>query len=86
MKAIFSKKSLNDTEDKCIKQYIECVKDIFYTDEVKAMAGFHQHCNTSRLQHSFNVSYYSFILAKKLKLDYRAAARAGLLHDLYLYD
>ena len=33
-----------------------------------------------------NVSYISWLLAKKLGCDAKAAARAGLLHDFFLYD
>ncbi len=86
MKAILSKKSLNNLDDTLVKEYIECIKEIFYLDEVQKLDEFVQHCNTSRLQHSLNVSYYSFIWAKKRGLDYKSIARAGILHDLYLYD
>ena len=45
-----------------------------------------QHINTTRLIHSINVSYLSWMIAKKLGADERAAARAGLLHDFCPYD
>jgi uncharacterized protein len=32
------------------------------------------------------VSYYNYLVCRKLGLDSKAAARAGFLHDLYLYD
>ena len=32
------------------------------------------------------MAYVAFRLARRWGLDYRAAARGGLLHDLYLYD
>jgi len=32
------------------------------------------------------VSFKSFQFCRKFNLDYRAAARGGLLHDLFLYD
>ena len=38
------------------------------------------------LDHSLFVAYLSFRAARWLRLDERAAARGGLLHDLYLYD
>lgn len=86
MKAICSKKNLNNINDKLVKEYIDCIKDIFYLDEVQNLNDFVQHLKTSRLQHSLNVSYYSFLWAKKRGLDYKSVARAGILHDLYLYD
>ena len=42
-----------------------------------------KHHNTTRMDHSLKVSYYSYIIAKSLKLDYEDVARAGLLHDFY---
>ena len=74
--------------DKIIKnqEYMECVKDVFDTDVVKKMDEYIQHGSTTPLEHSINVSYLSYKVAKKLNLDYKAAARAGLLHDLFLYD
>ena len=35
--------------------------------------------------HSINVSYISWAIAKRLGWDARTAARAGLLHDFFLY-
>ena len=43
-----------------------------------------KHHNTNRLEHSLKVSYYSYKIAKALKLDYADVARGGLLHDFYL--
>lgn len=86
MRAILSKKNLDDNTDDLVKEYLMCVQDIIELDEVKSLDNYTQHCNTSRLQHSLNVSYYSFLLARKKGLDYKSVARAGLLHDLYLYD
>lgn len=86
MKAIWSKKFLNNLEDDLVKEYRECIKEIFHLEEIQKLDEFVQHCQTSRLQHSLNVSYYSFIWARKRGLDYKSVARAGILHDLYLYD
>jgi uncharacterized protein len=44
------------------------------------------HHGTTRLEHSLKVSYYSYKIAKKLKLDYKSTARAGLLHDFFLSE
>ena len=38
------------------------------------------------LDHSLFVAYWSYRAARKLGWDEAAAARGGLLHDLYLYD
>lgn len=44
------------------------------------------HIGNTCYEHSVFVAYTSFCLAHRLGLDYMAAARGGLLHDLYLYD
>lgn len=41
------------------------------------------HHDSSRLNHSIKVSYYSYKISKALKLDYKQTARAALLHDFY---
>ena len=67
-------------------EFYECIEDLLQTEEVQKLSLFSQHMNTSRLQHSINVAYYSYTWCKKLGLNYKSAARAGVLHDLYLYD
>lgn len=83
---VFSKVDLADLTNIYVQEFHECIADLVNNEKVQEMDNFHQHFNTSRLQHSLNVSYYSFLLCKAFKLDYRSAARAGLLHDLFLYD
>ncbi len=80
--AIFSNKDLiNENTD-----YYNCVKDIIENEVVLKMKNYIQHGNTTCYQHCINVSYYSFLICKKLGLNKQNAARAGLLHDLFLYD
>ena len=85
-KAIFSSVNLMDSESETASGYMNCVEDIFNSEIIKKLDNFEQHNHTSRLQHSINVSYYSYIWSKKLGLDCRSAARAGLMHDMYFYD
>ena len=68
------------------EQFYEIVGDLLEMDFVKKLDEYQQHCGTSRLQHSINVSYYSFCMAKAFRLDEQSAARSGLLHDLYFID
>ncbi len=44
------------------------------------------HHSMNRFDHSVRVSYYSYKIAKFLKLDYVSTARAGLLHDFFLVN
>ena len=68
------------------RSYLACVQDLLDTPEGRSMKRIPHHPGTSCYEHSVFVSYVSFRLARRWGLDYRAAARAGLLHDLYLYD
>lgn len=69
-----------------MQEYFEFVKDLLDSDVVNEMKNYRHHYSTTCFQHSLNVSYYNYLVCKKLGLDARSAARAGLLHDLFLYD
>lgn len=66
-------------------EYLSIVNDILKDADFRKLALYIQHLRTTRLIHSLNVSYLSWKIAKKLGCDERAAARAGLLHDFFLY-
>ncbi|MCI5839343.1 MAG: phosphohydrolase [Peptoniphilaceae bacterium] len=68
------------------EEYKKIIKDILEDEAVQSMDNFIQHADISTLKHSIDVSYKSFLWAKKFSLDYKSAARGGLLHDFYLYD
>ena len=68
------------------KDYIIIVNDILTNDTVLQMKNFKQHCDISCFEHCLFASYYCYIICKKLHLDYISAARAAMLHDLFLYD
>lgn len=42
------------------------------------------HHGTTRYEHSMRVAYYSYIITKFLKLDYKETTEAALLHDFFL--
>ncbi|MBG9988458.1 HD domain-containing protein [Aerococcaceae bacterium DSM 111176] len=67
-------------------EYVALIEDLLELEEVQSLEKFKHHKVTNRLAHSISVSYYSYCLAKKLKLNTRAIARAGLLHDLFFYE
>lgn len=67
-------------------EYLDCVSDIIGHDDVRSMKQYNQHRGVDCLRHSLNVSIFSYLICKKLRLDYRSAARGGLLHDFFLYD
>ena len=64
------------------KEYLSIVQDILDSEEFQAMNDIEHH-NTTRYNHCLKVSYYSYKVAKKLKLKYQEVARGGLLHDFF---
>lgn len=67
-------------------EFYSIIEDLIHNETVCQMKNFKQHYNTSTFDHCLNVAYLSYILCKKLKLDYKSATRAAMLHDLFLYD
>ena len=68
------------------REYVAIVSDLLAQPAVQKLADYTQHHHSNRLQHSIAVSYDSYRIVKRLHLDYRSTARAGLLHDLFYYD
>lgn len=68
------------------KEYMQIVKDLIINETVLRMKIYRQHFNVSCFDHCLFVSYNSYLICKKHNLDYKSVARAGLLHDLFLYD
>lgn len=66
--------------------YIAAVEELLANEEVRSMEQYTQHGGTSCLRHSINVSYLAYRYCKQQGWDAVAAARGGLLHDLFLYD
>jgi uncharacterized protein len=67
-------------------EFLEHIDDLVDSDAVNQMKEIIHHGKTTTFDHCLNVAYYNYLICKKLKLDARAAARGGLLHDLFLYD
>lgn len=84
LKAIGSKVDL--MKDEKGEAYYCLVSDLLENDLVLKMKEFTHHGDTTCFQHCLNVSYYNYKICRFFSLNERAAARAGLLHDLFLYD
>ena len=67
-------------------EYRGLVQSILDNPEFKKLQRYKQHFQTTRFMHSLNVSYISWLIARKLGWDAQTAARAGLLHDFCVYD
>ena len=66
-------------------EYNDIVRDILNNREFSKLENYKHH-GINRLEHSKRVSFYSYKLCKKFKLDYVSAARGGLLHDFFKND
>ena len=71
---------INDNE------FLLIIDDIINHQLVKQMNNYRQHYDVSTYEHCLNVSYISYKICKKIKLDYVSMARGAMLHDLFLYD
>ena len=77
----YIKKLIDDDSD-----FQEIIRDIISNKTVQKMKNFMQHYDTTCFDHCYVVSYYCYLICKRLNLDYKSAARAGMLHDFFLYD
>lgn len=66
--------------------YRAAVEELWAHPAVQSMEDYLQHGETTCLRHCVRVSYLSYRYCLDHGLDARAAARGGLLHDLFLYD
>lgn len=72
----------NINNDRDYTNIVDAILDNEEFNKIKSI----EHHGVSRFDHSVKVSYYSYKVAKALKLDYIDVARAGLLHDFFLSD
>jgi len=76
----------HESKNELGKAFYEDAKEILEHPVVLQMKQFNHHSQTSCYQHCVHVAYYCYIIARKLKMDEKALMKAGLLHDLFLYD
>ena len=68
------------------KEFLSIVDELINNKTVQEMKKYRQHYETSCFKHCYMVSYYCYLICKKYNLDYVSVTRAGMLHDLFLYD
>jgi uncharacterized protein len=68
------------------REFASIVEPLLETPEVSHLADYRHHRDKSRLDHSLEVAWGSYLISKRLSLDFTSAARGGLLHDLFFYD
>lgn len=67
-------------------EYLSIVEKILSNRKYKKLEQEIHHYTSNRYKHSLDVSYLSYKIAKKLKLDYESVARASLVHDFFFND
>lgn len=66
-------------------EYVNIISNILKSEkflEIKKC----RHHGITRYEHSMRVSYYSYLVTKKLRLNYTETAIGGLLHDFFITD
>ena len=69
-----------------ISEFKYIIRDIANHPEVLKLKNYEQHAHKSTYFHCTHVSFITYIICKKLNLDYVSATRAAMIHDLYYYD
>jgi len=66
-------------------EFNDIVKDIDDNNEFQKTKDIIHHAS-NRYEHCKRVAYNSYVISKKLGLDYVESARGGMLHDFFLVD
>ena len=77
---------MKESLTKDIVEFNMIIYDLANHPTVQKMKLYRQHYDTNCFDHCYNVAFYSYLICKKLNLDYISVSRAGMLHDLFLYD
>ena len=67
-------------------EFENIIKDISENNTVLKMQKYEHHVHTTCYDHCKNVAYYSYLITKKLGLNYVSTAKACMVHDLFLYN
>lgn len=84
--AFFLVRKFREFKSEAVTEFYSHIGFLLEEQQVKQLDQYVQHCCYTRLKHSLDVAYYSFFITRILGWDSRSTARAGLLHDLFLYD
>ena len=66
-----------------MKEFENIIEEYTSHPKVKELKKYKHH-GITRYDHSFNVAYYTYIITKKLNLNYKSATKAAMLHDFFL--
>jgi len=68
------------------REFNQIVEPLLAREELQRLANVKHHRNKTRLDHSLDVAWLSYVISKRFSYDCVSAARGGLLHDLFDYD
>ena len=74
------------TSDNHESEFMDIAGTLIEHPVIQRLADFRHHRDKTRLDHSVEVAWYSFLLSRRLSLDCNATVRGALLHDLFFYD
>lgn len=63
-------------------EFYELIKDIENNEEYNKLKYIIHH-GITRYDHCMRVAYYTYLITKKLHLNYKAATRGAMLHDFF---
>ena len=69
-----------------LQEFSQIIEPLLMHPEVAKLAHFRHHRMMTRLDHCLEVAWLSYVLARRFSLGGVAAARGGLLHDLFYYE
>lgn len=72
--------------ERSARRFKRLAEEYVNTPVVQSMKKYTHHGRTTLYDHSVHVAYYNYLICKRLGLDYKAALKGGLLHDMFLYD
>lgn len=73
-KAFGSRYSIENSEE--AKEYFEFVKDLLDSDVVNEMKNFRHHYSTTCYQHCINVSYYNYLVCRKIGTKFKIRSKS----------
>lgn len=65
-----------------INEFENIIKDYANHPKVLEMKKYKHH-GLTRYDHSYSVAYYTYLITKKLNMNYESATKAALLHDFF---
>lgn len=79
-------RKISPAADGRFQEFMTLIEPLLSHPDVARLAQYKHHRETTRLSHCLEVAWISFLVAKKMSLNWHATARGALLHDLFFYD